>query len=604
MQSGMDALIQEELRLTPAVGDECDAIPEEQKNKFEIDEIQEPEEWKFLPWHDGMSDQARLLALRLNSLGSAYFFGKVVCGMDRFVAHLHGKWLKTLSDPALHLVLEAPRDHLKTSCGSVVLPMWWSLPFGSKEEDWMRALGYGDEWIRHMQRLHSVNNRTLIASQVEENIIKIGIRIDNQYKSNELFRDVFHDLIPGTGANWNQLSMTHKRSSHAGEGTYDLISAGSALQSRHYDKAVEDDLFGEKALYSPSVAEQVIEWHQRLPGAFDTDKLAPGFRNLELIIGNRWGMYDLNAWIRENNPTFRFETHSALGGCCKSHPSGAPIFPEEFSIERLNDLKIRFGVRSFSAHYLNQPITEEECSFREAWLGRIRLFHKEVGVDTVGKPQTRTVIEHLPGKSGIIRQDIPIGELDRILILDPNHGGETGRARHAAIVVGIRRQDGRKGQKEMYLLESWAKSVSHDAMASYVGQMAMRWHVNTFYVETIAGQDGWLRYFERDLYDKNPKMIVRALPKERGAGAKERRILSMSPLYERGQVHVRASGGGVEEFIQEYSFYPQAKTVDLLDCMGYLFNIVETAEVDMSRWKENFERDMDRRRRSVGRAGY
>jgi hypothetical protein len=596
MPSELDALISEELRLQ-------ETESQEEKTTFELGE-EKLEQWRFLPWHDGMTEGARLAALRLNSLGSLYFFGKVVLKMDRFVSHLHGKWAKSLEVADLRLVLEAPRDHLKSSLGSVTLPMWWALPFDAKEEDWMRALGYGEEWIRHMKRLHSVNNRTLIASQVEENIKKIGFRIDAQYKSNDIFRDVFHDLIPGTGANWNQLSMTHNRNSASGEGTYDLIATGSALQSRHYDRAVEDDLFGEQALYSPSVAEQVIEWHQRLPGAFDTDKLAPGFRNLELIIGNRWGMYDFNGWIRENNPTFKFERHSALGGCCDAHPAGEPIFPEEFSVERLNDLRIRFGPRGFAAQYLNQPITDEECTFRDSWLPRIRLFHKECGIDTHGEPQTKTVIEHVAGKDGVIRQDLPLAELDRILVLDPNHGGETGRARHAAVVVGIRRQDGRKGQKEIYLLESWAKSVSHDAMASYVGQMAMRWRVNTFYVETIAGQDGWMRYFERDLYDKNPRMVVRSLPKERGAGAKERRILSMSPLYERGQVHVRASGGGVEEFMQEYSLHPQAKTVDLLDCMGYLFNIVETAEIDMNRWKAMQARDMDRRRRSVGRAGY
>lgn len=558
------------------------------------------EEWKFLPWHEGLSESTRLTALRLNSLASLYFFGKIVLKMDRLVQHLHGGWAKSLEAADLRLVLEAPRDHLKTSLGSVTLPIWWALPFEAKEEDWMRALGYGDEWVRHMKRLHSVNNRTLIASQTEENIIKIGIRIDAQYKSNDLFRDVFHDLIPGTGASWNQLSMTQKRSSSAGEGTFELISAGSALQSRHYDRAVEDDLFGEKALYSPSVAEQVIEWHQRLPGAFDTDKLAPGFRNLELIIGNRWGMYDFNGWIRENNPTFTFERHSALGGCCEDHPAGEPIFPEEFSVERLNDLRIRFGPRGFAAQYLNQPITDEECTFKDAWLPRFRLFHKECGIDTNGEPQKRTFIEHVVGRSGAVRPDVALSDLQRILILDPNHGGESGRARHAAISVGINR----KSQKDMYLLESWAKSCTHQSMGSFVCEMAMRWHIEVLYVETIAGQDGWLMYFTRMMYDRNPRVVVRQLPKERGAGAKERRILGMSPMYERGQFHVRASGGGVEEFMHEYSLHPQSKTVDLLDCAGYLFNIVETAEIDMNRWKYQQERDMDRRRRSVGRAGY
>lgn len=595
------------MEIAPSVVDELVHSPRTAENVAEPSSVELDSaprlQWQFLPFDSSLSHTARLVALRLNSLGSAFFFGKHVLGMNRLVGHLHGSWLRTLSDPALHLVLEAPRDHLKTTCGTIILSQWWALPFDAKEEDWMRSLGYGDEWIRHMRRLHSSNIRTLIANQTEPNAIEMGFVIDHQYQSNPVFRDVFHDLIPGTGANWNQLSKTHKRSSGAGQGTYSFVGVGTVLQSKHFDRAIEDDLFGEDALYSPSVAQKTIEWHQRLPGAFDTDRLAPGFRNLELVIGNRWGIADLNAWIRENNPSFKFETHSALGGCCDSHPAGQPIFPEEFSIERLQELRVRFGIRSFSAHYLNEPITEEECAFRVAWLPRIRLFHKELGVDTLGKPQRRAVIEHLPGKDGVIREDILVADLERILILDPNHGGETGRARHAAIVAGIRR-NGRHGRKEIYLLECWAKSVSHDAMTGIISQLAERWHVEKFYVEVIAGQDGWLRYFERDMYAKLPKMSVRALPKERGAGAKDRRINSMSALYERGQVHVRAAGGGVEDFLSEYSVYPNGKTVDLLDCMGYIFNIVESPEVDMNRWKHNYERDMEARRRSIGRAGY
>jgi hypothetical protein len=80
--------------------------------------------------------------------------------------------------------------------------------------------------------------------------------------------------------------------------------------------------------------------------------------------------------------------------------------------------------------------------------------------------------------------------------------------------------------------------------------------------------------------------------------------MSMSALYERGQVIVRNSGGGVEEFLKEYEQHPQARTVDLLDCMGYLFNIVEQQEIDPRAWKAQIEKDAEARRRSIGRAGY
>lgn len=559
-------------------------------------------QWKHLPWGKEVSPKARKTALRLNSLADPYFFAKVVLGQTRMVEHLHGNWLNRLSDPNLHLVLESPRDHLKTSCGTFALPIWWALPFEAREEDWMVELGYEDEWIRYMKRIHSRDLRITIAIETEPNAVKIGYRFDNAYQRNEMFRTVFSDLLPETGAVWNQLIKTHKRSKQSsGEGTFNFIGVGTALQSNHMDRAIQDDLFGEGALYSQSERDKTIEWHQKLAGTFDTDFGSETGMNLELVIGNRWAINDLNGWIRQNNPLFQFETHSAEGGCCERHPAGQPIFPEEFTMERLNHLKVRFGGKFYSSHYLNNPLSEDQCAFRKQWLRRFRTYQKEFGTDQSGTPLKKTYIELLPMDGQTVTEDFPVSTLERLLVLDPNHGGEKGKARHAAIVVGWRKHE---GKKQLFLLESWAAAVSHDRMIGEVVKLAERWHCQKLYVETIAGQDGWRFFFDRQMKDKMPSLMVDELPKERGAGAKERRILSMSPLYERGQVAVRNSGGGVEEFLKEFEYYPNGTTVDLIDCMGYLFNIVEQQTVDMGLWKAQYERDMERRRRSIGKAGY
>ncbi len=558
--------------------------------------------WKHLPWDAQQSERKRRIALRLNSLADPYFFGKVILGQTRMVQHLHGAWLDRLSDPNLHLVLESPRDHLKTTCGTMTLPMWWALPFEAQEEDWMAALGYGPEWIRYMKRIHKRDIRITIANETEPNAIKIGFRFDYQYQKNEMFRRIFGDILPETGATWNQLIKTQKRTSQSsGEGTFNFIGVGTALQSNHMDRAIQDDLFGEGAQYSQSEREKTIEWHQKLAGTFDTDFESETGMNMELVIGNRWALNDLNGWIRQNNPLFQFETHSAEGGCCERHPAGQPIFPEEFTLERLHQLRVRFGARFYSCHYLNNPISEEQCEFRREWLRTFRLYQKDFGVDSSGNPLKKTFLELIPRNVNEVAEDFAVSTLERILILDPNHGGEKGRARHAALVIGWRRN---KGRKEIFLLESWAKSVSHESMKAHVAEMGARWHVNKFLVEVIAGQDGWLAYFEQTMREKAGGCLVQGLPKERGAGAKERRILSMSPKYERGEVAIRQKGGGVEDFIQEFEYYPNGTTVDLLDCMGYVFNQVETQEPDMNRWHYLTEKSMEQRRRSVGRAGY
>jgi hypothetical protein len=577
-----------------------DPVLEEIQPESDIGQVTRADQWKILPWTGEMSTKAKRTAMRLNALGDPYFHGKVVLGFNRMVGHLHGAWLKRLSDPGLHMVLQAPRDHFKTTTGTVTLASWWVLPFGAREEDWMRSLGYGDEWIRYMYRIHSADLKIAISSETEPNAILMGMRYDDIYQKNAIFREVFDDLIPGTGANWNQLNKTHNREKGSGEGTFSMLGVGTVLQSRHFNRAIHDDLFGEEALYSESTREKTIDWHRKFPGAFDTDVLAPGFLNLELVTGNRWGLNDLNSHIMENDPSFLFETHSAEGGCCPDHPAGQPIFPEEFTMERLAQLRVRFGVRSYSAHYLNMPVSEEECAFRKNWLPRFRLLKKEMGQQNDGTLIYKTVIERISANQ--ILEDIPVSDLDRFLILDPNHGGERGRARHAAVVCGTKRRA--DGRRDIYQLEAWAAAVSHDKMIGEVGRMAERWRVQKFYVETIAGQDGWMHYFERDLRDRMPQMVVTSLPKERGSGAKDRRIMSMSPLYERGQVWIRATGGGSEEFMREYELYPNARTVDLADCMGYCFNIVESPEIDMNSWRRRQAQEMERRSRSVGSAGY
>ncbi len=561
------------------------------------EQVSRADRWNLLPV-DG-TPRARKIAMRLNALGDPYFHAKIILGFNRMVRHLHGAWLTRLSDPGLHMVLQAPRDHFKTTTGTIALASWWVLPFGAKEEDWMRSLGYGDEWIRYMYRIHSADLKIAISSETEPNAILMGFRFDDIYQKNPIFREVFDDLIPGTGANWNQLNKTQNREKGSGEGTFSMLGVGTVLQSRHFNRAIHDDLFGEEALYSESTREKTIDWHRKFPGAFDTDTLAPGFLNLELVTGNRWGLNDLNAHIMENDPSFLFETHSAEGGCCDMHPGGVPIFPEEFTMERLNQLRVRFGIRAYSAHYLNMPVTEEECAFRKSWIPRFRLMAKEIGNENDGTPIKRTVIERIV--NGQTPEDLPVSDLERILILDPNHGGEKGRARHAAIVAGVRR---RGKVKEIYLLEAWAKAVSHDSMIAEVSQLCQRWRVQKFYVETIAGQDGWMHFFETSMREKMPQMVVTSLPKERGAGAKERRVMSMSPIYERGQFWVRATGGGSEEWMKEYELFPNGKTVDLIDCAGYLFNIVESPEIDMHEWRRRAEMEMERRRKSIGIAGY
>lgn len=293
--------------------------------------------WENLPIPDDPGSAS--VIIRLNALGSLYFFASFVLRRERLVEHLHLPIASSLEKRNVNYLLEMPRDHFKSTLATEALPIWWALPFDERDEVMMRELGYGDAWIAWMKWAHNPQVRTLLISEAGHNTIKLGMRIDQHFYNNGRFIDTFPEIIPDEKSVWNSESKHVKHTGfHAhGEGTFDCIGVGGALQSRHYDRMIEDDLVGREALKSEIVMNDTIEYHKLLEGAFD------GPDRTELVVGNRWSPWDLNGWIRENEPEFLVESHSALGGCCDLHPPGRPIFPEEFTIERLERIRRRQG---------------------------------------------------------------------------------------------------------------------------------------------------------------------------------------------------------------------------------------------------------------------
>src|SRR5262249_43430549 len=188
----------------------------------------------------------------------------------------------------------------------------------------------------------------------------------------------FPEILPDSSCTWNDVSKTHKRTaSGMGEGTYDFLGVGGAVQSRHYDRIIQDDLVGRDAKNSELVMADTIEYHKLLGGVFDTEVEAKQLGD-EVIVGNRWGYYDLNGWIRENNQTrqvpWAIETNAAEGGCCDRHPAGTPIY---FTKEVLEEVKARYTWEDYAHQFLNLAVLPGECPFQEKWLMKYELYEKD-----------------------------------------------------------------------------------------------------------------------------------------------------------------------------------------------------------------------------------
>lgn len=519
-------------------------------------EIKRQQEWSIIPVDKMPNEKTKQLAHRLNGLGSMFYFGKVILRKRRFTEHFHKPLCDGLEKSHLKDVYEIPRDHFKSTICSEVAPMWWALPFTLNDEAVMRSLGYGDEWIIWMRRAHNPDTRTLLVSSNITNAAKLGKRINGSYDSNDFFRTIYPEILPDSSCTWSDFTKTHKRTSgHTpqGEGTYDFLGVNSALQSRHYDRMIQDDLVGKDAYDSPKVMEGVIEYHKLLVGAFDSDPASGGKDNDELVVGNRWSYIDLNSHIRAEEPYFRIVNHSALGGCCPAHIIGKPIFPEEFNYNKLMRWQKRLGSYLFSCQFLNQPTQPGDAVFKEENLRYYEYKH-------VSDSDHRVKIVH-DVHNGKVLADIMPSHLNITMVVDPNHSGLTGRCRHAIAITGYSMMFERA-----YLLEYWAASASYDDFFGNIYKLADKWKLEEFWLETIAAQKYIKYHIDYRNRIENRKLKVNELKSARTDAAKKIRIESFAPLYENNQFYCQRRH---TDFLAEYNQYPFGKTVDILDTIGY-----------------------------------
>src|SRR5229473_1768773 len=142
--------------------------------------------WQILDVPDDPKSPKWKLVVRLNSLGSLYFFEKFTLKRSKLTESLHKPIIERLEADVPRFLFEMPRDHLKTTMTTEGRSMWRALSFNEVDEITMRDLGYRDEWIEWMKRAHNPARRILTVSETIGNAIKIGKRHDWHFLENEI----------------------------------------------------------------------------------------------------------------------------------------------------------------------------------------------------------------------------------------------------------------------------------------------------------------------------------------------------------------------------------------------------------------------------------
>ncbi len=517
-------------------------------------------------------EQTRKDFLRLNALGSLFFFARWILGKDRLSRNLHRLVCGWLETDDLHLVLELPMGFYKTTLGTEALSMWWSLPFSEEDEVMMRAMGMGDEWIRWMRHAHDQNSRTLVTHAVDMRAIAMGNAIDMHYQSNDVFKFAFPEVIPDGSQDWNDHTKFQRRvQSGVGEGdlttgTYEYRGVGSALQGLHVTGAINDDSVGREAqenmLHGDGrIMEHVYRWWTQISTRFDPRYFTRSGTGRHLVIGNRWGHSDLNSLIKANHKEFRVETHSAEGGCCAVHLAGKSIFPEEWPMWRLEQQKRMLdSLYDYSHFMLNVSVLPEEMIFKREWKRFFRFKQSKPELELTDA-RNALLLEH-EVYEGQAKEDVPAGVLHRRMLVDLAHAKKRKRCNHVILVVGWNPES-----DLLYLLEVFAKKVGYAELVDMIYTIGHRWLMSDMWLETVAAQDLMKFHIEeRNRREKKP-IYVNELPYDNSENAKKNRIEALEPLFKNGQVWCHKSQ---EEFHREYDSYPASATIDVLDTLGYV----------------------------------
>lgn len=510
-------------------------------------------------------------SIRLNSLGSLFWFCKNVAGYSRF-STLHEQICKTLQSEKLFMVMELPMSTYKTRAG-IALSIWWSLSFLESDERGMRELGYGDAWIRYMKAIHNQNNRTLITHEIAGQAMNIGRDVDACYRNNDMFRHTFPELIPDKECVWNNSEKFQKRlpGGDSGTATFVYRGVGQALQGIHANAIIQDDNCGKEAQTSllkgdGRVMEDLIRWHKQVGTRFDPEV---GESRRQLVIGNRWCHGDLNAWIRNNQPEFKFETHSAEGGCCRKHPKGQPII-KEWTMELLQRERDRLGRADYAHFYLNIETLPEEQIFDKSWL---RKFEYRESNPTLPKTDLRNIllIQHSV-YDGTVIEDIQPGTLDIVILVDPNHAKKTKRKKSVIWSIGFDSESAR-----IYLLNLWAEESTYSVLVEEMYKERHRWTGTLsgpppVYMGKLALKLLSFYLKQRDKREKN-HLEVNEFDDDDSLAAMKNRIESLEPTFKNRQIWHHPSQ---KEFVEAVENYP-ACAMDALDVLGYFPSIVDVS---------------------------
>lgn len=383
-----------------------------------------------------------------------------------------------------------------------------------------------------MRMLKNPNIRILIANNTWDNARKFLRSIQAYLVRGQLLPSYFG---PFESSHWNQDEITiRQRTVILDAPTIATTGLEKEQTSQHYDLIIADDLVARENVATPEQRAKVKDYINSLMALLEPEG--------ELwVVGTRWSMDDAYGDLIDEGIWDVLIRSSYIDST-----RAAAIFPEKFTLEKLQFLRNKLGPTLFSCWYLNDPISQEAADFKKEW----------VKYYAPGTPHPDSLY----------------------LSIDPAHSLSRDADYSAFVVAGMFKE------RRIRVVDYVRKRVVPSELVGIVFDLVKKWRLHRVGIETFAFQKTLKYEIERRQRETGVFFGIDELRIGRtGSGEKtinkEERIRSLQPLFEQGLIELRAD---MHELVDELLAFPRGKYDDLIDalsrCIQYLVPSIGTTK--------------------------
>jgi len=384
------------------------------------------------------------------------------------------------------------------------------------------------------------NVRVLIGNATYEMAVNFVGQIKSVLMRNTKFRELYGEMDKGADR-WreNQLKIGMEddlRTIETKEATVTAMGVGGNLTSTHYDLIILDDVVSRDNIGTDEQIRKVTTYYRDVQDLLEPDGEL-------IVIGTRWHDADLYGWLMDpENPESDYvdkfireavtNPKIVRDGMKYKLEGDKLLFPEKFSMEKLQELLDGKGPYEFSSQYLNRVITDATQKFRREWMHRYNP-------------------DDLKGRT-----------LNKYIMVDPAISEAEGADYTAMVVVGM------DEFSKIFVLDIVRERLTPLEIIDRLYLLDEEWKPKTIGLESVAFQKALQYFLAEEGRKRNSHLPITELRVD-PTKSKQKRIEGLQPYYARGDIYHPTTGLNIEELERELMRFPRGKHDDIVDALAY-----------------------------------